>query len=121
MSVRMYLRNTVLAATCAFALLTTTTFAAAVHDFFGRDKRLNAKDLHLLQQTLLDVLEAKLPGAFASWEDRETKEAGRASVVRYYEHNGMVCADVQHIFTTGNRYRYVLPFCQKDGEWKMAF
>jgi len=119
MSVRLCLRNTVL--TCAFASFAATTYAAAVHDFFGYDRRLNAKDLQLFQQSVREVLDAKLPGVFASWEDRETNEAGRASVVRYYEHNGMVCADVQHIFTTGNRYRYVLPFCQKDGEWKMAF
>jgi hypothetical protein len=33
----------------------------------------------------------------------------------------MPCAEVEHVFTTGNRYRYVLPFCRKDGEWKMAF
>jgi len=102
-------------------MLDTTTFAAAIHDFFGRDKRLNAKDLQLLQQSLREALEAKPPGATARWEHRETKEAGQASVLRFYEHNGMDCADVEHIFTTGNRYRYVLPFCRKNGQWKMAF
>ena len=120
MSVRMCLRNIMLAAICTTVLLTSTTFAAAIQDFFGRDKRLNAKDLQLLQQSLRAALEAR-PGTTSSWEDRDTKEAGRASVLRFYEHNGMACADVEHIFTTGNRYRYVLPFCLKNGEWKMAF
>ena len=55
------------------------------------------------------------------WEDPDTGEAGRASVLRIYEQDGMPCAEVEHVFTTGNRYRYVLPFCRKDGEWKMAF
>ena len=116
-----WLRNTALVVTCAVVLCATTTFAAAYHDFFGREWRLNAKDLQLLQRSLRQALQTGLPGASATWEDVETKEAGRASLLRIYERNGMTCAEVEHIFTTGNRYRYVLPFCFKDGEWKMAF
>lgn len=115
------LRNGLLAATCVMVMIATTTFAAAYNDFFGRERRLNAKDLHLFQMSMREVLQAGLPGASATWEDPETNEAGRASVLRFYERNGMTCADVEHVFTAGNRYRYVLPFCRKDGEWKMAF
>jgi hypothetical protein len=115
------LRNSALLATFAVIMCATTTFAAAYQDFFGRQWRLTAKDLQLFQMSLREVLKAGLPGASASWEDRDTNEGGRASILRIYERNGMTCAEVEHIFTSGNRYRYVLPFCLKDGEWKMAF
>jgi len=122
MSVRIFSRNSMLIATFAIAVFATTTFAAAFNDLFGRDmRRLNAKDIELLEQTVRDVLDARLPGAAASWENSESGEAGRASVLRVYEQNGMPCAQVEYVFTTGNRHRYVLPFCRKDGEWKMAF
>jgi surface antigen len=110
-----------LLASCFVAITATMTLAAAYHDFFGRERRLNAKDLQLLHMSLRQALEAGVPGASASWQDDQTKEAGRASVVRIYQHNGMPCAEVEHVFATGNRYRYVLLFCRKDGEWKMAF
>jgi hypothetical protein len=112
----------VVVAVCTLAIVTTTTtFAAVFVDLFGRDRRLNEKDLKLLQASLLQVLEARSPGAWTTWEDIETGEAGRASVLRLYERNGMPCAEVEHLFTARNPYRYVLPFCRKDGQWKMAF
>ena len=115
------LRNSAFLAACAVIISATTTMAAAYHDFFGREWRLNAKDLKLLQTSLREVLETGLAGASASWEDPATNEAGRASILRIYQHNGMTFAEVEHVFTTGNRYRYVLPFCRSKGEWKMAF
>lgn len=122
MSVHIVSRNSMLIAACIIAVLATTTFAAAFNDLFGRDwRRLNGKDMQLLQKTMREVLDVRLPGASANWEDPDTGEAGRASVLRIYEQDGMPCAEVEHVFTTGNRYRYVLPFCRKDGEWKMAF
>jgi hypothetical protein len=108
-------------AACAFAIIATTTFAAVFTDLFGRDRRLNEKDLKLLQASLLQVLEVRSPGALSSWEDAESGEAGRALVLRIYERDGMPCAEVEHLFTARNPYRYVLPFCRKDGQWKMAF
>ena len=122
MSVQFLSRNSLLIATCVIAIFATTTFAAAFNDLFGRDwRRLNYKDMQLLQKSVREVLEVRSPGASANWEDHETGEAGRASVLRIYEQDGMPCAEIEHIFTSGNRYRYVLPFCRKDGEWKMAF
>lgn len=111
----------VIVAMCVLAIVTTTTSAAVFADLFGRDRRLNQKDLKLLQTSLLQVLEAQSAGAWTTWEDIETGEAGRASVLRLYERNGMPCAEVEHLFTARNPYRYVLPFCRKDGQWKMAF
>ena len=122
MSVRVITSNKLLIAACVTAVFTTTTFAAAFSDLFGRDwRRLNAKDMQLLQNSVREVLETRELGASAIWEDPETREAGRASVLRIYEQDGMPCAEVEHIFTAGNRYRYVLPFCRKNGVWKMAF
>lgn len=108
-------------AACALAIVATTTFAGVFTDLFGRDRRLDQKDLKLLQASLLQVLETRSPGASSTWEDAESGEAGRALVLRIYERDGMPCADVEHLFTARNPYRYVLPFCRKDGQWKMAF
>jgi hypothetical protein len=106
---------------CALAIVATTTLAAVFTDLFGRDRRLNEKDLKLLQASLLQVLEARSPGARSTWDDAESGEGGRALVLRIYERGGMPCAEVEHLFTARNPYRYVLPFCRKDGQWKMAF
>jgi hypothetical protein len=108
-------------AACALAIVATTTFAGVFTDLLGRDRRLDQKDLKLLQASLLQVLETRSPGASSTWEDAESGEAGRALVLRIYERDGMPCADVEHLFTARNPYRYVLPFCRKDGQWKMAF
>jgi len=106
---------------CALTIVATATFAAVFTDLFGRDRRLNEKDLKLLQASLLQVLEARSPGARSTWDDAESGEGGRALVLRIYERGGMPCAEVEHLFTARNPYRYVLPFCRKDGQWKMAF
>jgi hypothetical protein len=122
MSVRILSGKRMLIATCVTTVFATTTFGAAFNDLFGRDwRRLNGKDMQLLQRTMREVLDVRLPGASANWKDPDTGESGRASVLRIYEQDGMPCAEVEHVFTNGNRYRYVLPFCRKDGEWKMAF
>ena len=116
-----WLRSSALVTACAVIVFASTSFAAAYHDFFGHERRLNAKDLQLFQMSVREALAAGLPGASSSWEDRETNESGRAVVLRFYQRSGMTCAEVEHVFMTGNRYRYVLPFCLKDGEWTMAF
>jgi len=122
MSVRIFEGKSMLIATCVIAVFATTTYAAAFNDLFGRDwRRLNGKDMQLLQESVRIVLEIRAPGASKNWKDPDTGEAGRASVLRIYEQDGMPCAEIEHIFTSGNRYRYVLPFCRKNGAWKMAF
>ena len=122
MSVNILTGKRILIATCVVTVFATATFGAAFNDLLGRDwRRLNAKDMQLLQKTMRVVLDEHSPGASAHWEDPDTGESGRVSVLRIYEQDGMPCAEVEHVFMTGNRYRYVLPFCRKDGEWKMAF
>ena len=52
----------------------------------------------------------------------ESGQAGRATVLRVYEQNGMRCAEIEHVFTTGDANRYVVPFCRiASGEWRIAF
>ena len=122
MSVRISWGIRILITACIVAVFTTTTFAAPLNDGFGRDWRwLSGKDMQLLQNTVLEVLETQLPGAMVNWKDRETGEAGQASILRIYERDGMPCAEIEYVFTSRNRYRYVLPFCRKDGAWKLAF
>ena len=122
MSVRISTGRRVLIATCIVTVFATNSFGAAFNDLLGRDwRRLNGKDMQLLQKTMREVLDEHSAGATKNWEDPATGESGRALVLRVYEQDGMPCAEVEHVFTTGNRYRYVLPFCRKDGEWKMAF
>lgn len=110
-----------LLSTCVAAIFATTTFAAVLSEFFGRDRRLNEKDLGLLQDSIRRVLDQPMPGASAEWHDEETGEAGRVSVLRVYERDGMPCAEVEHLFTGRNPFRYVLPYCRQAGQWKMAF
>jgi hypothetical protein len=122
MSVGISTGKRVLIVTCIVSVFATNSFGAVFNDLLGRDwRRLNGKDMQLLQKTMRELLDEHSLGASANWQDPDTGVSGRASVLRIYEQDGMPCAEVEHVFTTGNRYRYVLPFCRKDGEWKMAF
>jgi hypothetical protein len=74
-------------------------------DFFGRDRRLNEKDLGLLQNTIRRMLGQRMQGASAQWQDEETGEAGRISALRLYEQDGTPCAEVEHHFTARSPFR----------------
>ena len=53
MSVRILSGKRMLIATCVVTIFATTTFGAAFNDLFGRDwRRLNGKDMQLLQKTM---------------------------------------------------------------------
>jgi len=111
----------ILFATCVAAVFATTAFAAVFSDFFGRDRRLNEKDLGLLQDSIRRVLDQRMQGASAQWQDEETGESGRVSVLRLYEQDGRPCAEVEHLFTGRSPFRYLLRYCRQNDEWKMAF
>jgi hypothetical protein len=122
MSVSISTGRRVLIATCIVTIFATNSFGAVFNELLSRDwRRLGGKDMHLLQKTMRELLDEHSLGASANWVDPDTGVSGRASVLRIYEQDGMPCAEVEHVFTNGNRYRFVLPFCRKDGEWKMAF
>jgi len=121
MSVRPITRRSIVLA-FAIAAIATPIFAAGFNDLLGHDwRQLNGKDIQLLRKSVHEILDARIVGATATWENPETGEAGRVSTMRIYELNGMPCAEIEHVFMTHNRYRYALLFCRKNGEWKMAF
>ena len=97
--------------------------AAGLNDPFGRDSyNLSEADWELFKQTVRHVLEAQKPGATADWAGKESGRAGRATLLRVFERDGMPCGEVEHVFTAGGGRRYVLPFCRAgDGTWKIAF
>jgi hypothetical protein len=122
MSVSISSGKRVLIATCIVTVFATTAFGAVFNDLLGRDwQRLNGKGHAAPSEDTARSARRAFAGASVNWKDPRHGQSGRASVLRIYEQDGMPCAEVEHVFTTGNRYRYVLPFCRKDGEWKMAF
>jgi surface antigen len=112
-----------LVAVCAILAFATPSLAAAVgNGFAGAARGLNALDVTLLEQAVRQALDTQKQGESAVWEDRESGQAGRATVLRVYEQNGMRCAEIEHVITTGNANRYVVPYCRiVSGEWRIAF
>jgi surface antigen len=110
---------------CAALSLTVAPPAsgAALNDPFGRDSyRLSEADWELLKQSVRQVLEAQKQGATADWAGKQSGRAGRATLLRVFERDGMPCGEIEHVFTAGGGNRYVLPFCRTgDGTWKVAF
>ena len=97
--------------------------AAGLNDPFGRESyHLSEADWDLLKQSVRQVLEAQKQGATADWVGKQSGRAGRATLLRVFERDGMPCGEVEHDFTVGGGNRYVLPFCRAgDGSWKIAF
>jgi surface antigen len=95
----------------------------ALVDPFGKETyRLSDAARELLKGAVRQVLESATAGTTADWQDPESGRAGRASLLRVFERDGMTCGEVEHVFTDGKGTRYVLPFCQvADGSWKVAF
>ena len=78
MSVRIFTGKRVLIATCVVTVFATATFGAAFNDLLGRDwRRLNGKDMQLLQKTMRVVLDEHSLGASADWEDPSAKTSVR--------------------------------------------
>ena len=122
-SIRAFAGACRLVAICGFVTFATPTLAGAFGDGFGGAARgLSTSDITLLNQAVRTALEAQEQGAYAVWEGRESGQSGRASVLRVFDRNGMKCAEVEHVFTTGNPNRYVVPYCRiASGEWRIAF
>jgi surface antigen len=98
-------------------------WGGALVDPFGEETyALSDSAREQLRESVRTVLESREAGATASWQDDASGRAGRASLLRTYERDGMQCGEVEHVFTDGKGARYVLPFCQMaDGTWKVAF
>ena len=97
--------------------------AGALVDPFDNDTyRLSDSARDQLKAAVRKVLESGTPGTTAEWRDDANDRAGRATLLRSYERDGMRCGEVEHEYTDGKGARYVLPFCQTgDGTWKVAF
>ncbi len=95
----------------------------ALVDPFGEDTyQLSDAAREQLKEAVRQVLENGTVGATADWRDEASGRAGRASLLRAFQRDGMTCGEVEHVFTDGKGARYVLPFCQiADGSWKVAF
>jgi len=113
----------VLCAGLFIALAPSASGAGLLNDPFGRETyRLSEPDWELLKQAVRQVLEAHKQGATADWTGTQSGRAGRATLLRVFERDGMPCGEVEHVFTAGGGSRYVLPFCRvADGTWKVAF
>jgi surface antigen len=78
--------------------------------------------MELLKQAVRQALESQKAGTAVEWAGKQSKRAGRVTLLRIFQLNGMPCGEVEHVFTDGSGSRYVLPFCRvADGTWKVAF
>jgi hypothetical protein len=122
---RRFARAAIVLPVCAVLSVASLRFApaAGLNDPFGRDSyHLSEADWELFKQSVRQVLEAQKQGATADWAGKESGRAGRATLLRVFERDGMPCGEVEHVFTAGGGRRYVLPFCRAgDGTWKIAF
>jgi hypothetical protein len=98
--------------------------AAALIDPFSRtDSEVrDPEDWNRIKQSLRDVLTEYKEGAVAAWTGPDSMHGGQAKILRLYQHQGMRCAEVEHVYSGTGGARYALPFCQvADGTWKLAF
>ena len=97
--------------------------AAAPDRSFGQlVAQMSPNDREGVQRTQREVLENMQPGAVAAWKDDASGHSGEAHLLKTYQRNGMMCADVEHILKVTVTSRYVLPLCRiGDGTWKLAY
>ncbi len=110
----------------SFAIVTVFASAVAAQtlvDPFGANAAsLSPDDLALMRQSIEKVLKTNRAGAVAEWKSTTTSTAGRSALRKTFTKGGLPCGEVEHIFTSGDGHRYVLPFCEvKGGQWKLAF
>src|SRR3954464_6786019 len=61
-------------------------------------------------------------GATRDWKSATTGRAGKWTLTRTYQRDGMKCAQITHKFTAGPGFGYTAPMGQvPDGNWKLAF
>jgi surface antigen len=93
-----------------------------VNPFDRSAVKLDEADWDLLKESVRTVLEKQEIGATADWASATSGKAGRATLLKTFTRDGMVCGLVEHEFTKGDGQSYQLPFCKTaDGRWKVAF
>ena len=97
--------------------------AQLLNDPFGKDSLgISAEDWTLMRNAMAAVLTQYKVGATSDWKSPTNRRAGRWTVTRIYQRDGMKCAQITHKFTAGPGYSYTAPVCQvPDGSWKIAF
>ena len=114
----------------AAALVVAATLSAApplsaqlLNDPFGSESvGISAQDWTLMKNAMAAVLAQYKVGATSDWKSPTGRRAGRWTMTRIYQRDGMKCAQITHKFTVGSGYTYTAPICQvQDGSWKLAF
>jgi surface antigen len=90
---------------------------------FGRSlAQMSAADRQAMEQARREVLEKMEQGAVSTWRDDATGHSGEVRLLRTYERDGMMCAEVEQILRVPAESRYVIPYCRvPDGTWRAAF
>jgi surface antigen len=114
----------------AAALVVAATLSAApplsaqlLNDPFGSESvGISEQDWTLMKNAMAAVLAQYKVGATSDWKSPTGRRAGRWTMTRTYQRDGMKCAQITHKFTVGSGYTYTAPICQvQDGSWKLAF
>ncbi len=105
------------------SLVIATPLAAQLVNPFGRDSvGISEEDWTLMTSALRGVLADYKVGATRAWKSPSSGRAGRWTLTRTFQRDGMRCAQLTHKFTAGPGYGYTAPMCQvQDGSWKLAF
>src|SRR3954452_17695939 len=114
----------------AAALAVAAIFSAAppllaqlLNDPFGAGSvGISEQDWTLMKNAMAAVLAQYRVGATSDWKSPTGRRAGRWTMTRTFQRDGMKCAQITHKFTAGSGYTYTAPVCQvQDGSWKLAF
>ena len=83
---------------------------------------ISEQDWTLMTGAMAAVLAQYKVGATRDWKSATTGRAGKWTLTRTYQRDGMKCAQITHKFTAGPGFGYTAPMCQvQDGSWKLAF
>jgi surface antigen len=82
----------------------------------------NDEDWRLLRETGQDALDSQADGAAVSWENPQTRNSGRITLIKTYEANGTTCRQVEVVNHGGGQTgTSVFNFCRNaDGNWQLA-
>jgi surface antigen len=85
---------------------------------------LTKEDMSIIRQTLDKEVHGKPVGTVAKWNNPESRNSGKITLVRKFVRNGQQCESIDYRLTTQRRpagpEHYRLSSClQPDGQWKL--
>ena len=111
-----------LLAVAAIAVTAPPLLAQPVSPFARDSVGISEDDWALLTGAMRGALEEDKVGATRTWRSAKSGRAGKVTVTRVFQRDGMKCAQITHKFTAGPGYSYTAPLCKvQDGSWKLAF